>query len=49
MHKLHPTIAKILKLDDKIGEIIFFLMNNMLFLCIHRGFCEKNIIFACSI
>jgi len=33
----------------KIGEIIFFLMNNMLFLCIHRGFCEKNIIFAGSI
>ena len=39
----------LLKTDDKIGEIIFFLMNNMLFLCIHRGFCEKNIIFAGSI
>ena len=34
--------------DNKNGEIIFFLMNIVLFLCIHRGFCEKNIIFASS-
>ena len=33
-------------MNDKIGEIIFFLIKNMLFLCIHRVICKKNIIFA---